>query len=158
MTKTMFVSSDKGKTWSTPIVIMPATVGVCEESDFCELPNGDLFWVHRVEHYPDHQTDVPSLAARMGPNPPESYWYSDRMQSVTHKQGDTFVPGECEAAPFPHSGFPCVLLTREGVILHLATGESHWSGDMGKTWNKLRVGGKAFSTYYYPEPFSWPTG
>ncbi|HPG70114.1 MAG TPA: GDSL-type esterase/lipase family protein [Candidatus Hydrogenedentes bacterium] len=158
MTKMMFVSSDQGQTWSAPIVLMPASVGVCEESDFCELPNGDLFWIHRTEHYPDHQTDLPPLAARMGPNPPESYWYSDRMQSIAHKQGDTFVPGECTPAPFPHSGYPCVLLTREGVILHLATGESHWSADEGKTWNTLMVGDRPLGTYYYPKAIQMADG
>ncbi len=150
MTKMMFLSSDKGLTWSAPIVLMPASVGVCEESDFCELPNGDLFWIHRVEHYPDHQTEIPPGAARMGANPPESYWYSDRMQSIAYKKGETFIPGECTPAPFPHSGYPCVLGTPEGLILHLATGESHWSADTGKTWNKLMVDGKPLSTYYYP--------
>ncbi|MCX5771953.1 MAG: sialidase family protein [Candidatus Hydrogenedentes bacterium] len=158
MTKMMFVSSDEGATWSQPIVVMPSSVGVCEESDFCELPNGDLFWVHRVEHYPDHQTDIPPQAARMGPNPPESYWYSDRMQSVVYKRGETFVPGKCEPAPFPHSGYPCVLGTREGVILHLATGESHWSADVGKTWNKLMVGGKPLGAYYYPKAIQLADG
>jgi len=158
MTKMMFISSDKGKTWGPPIVIMPASVGVCEESDFCELPNGDLFWIHRTEHYPDHKTDMPPRAAKMGPNPPESYWYSDRMQSIVRKQGDTFMPGECEPAPFPHSGYPCILLTREGVILHLATGESHWSTDMGKTWNKLMVDGKPLGTYYYPKALQLADG
>lgn len=158
MTKMMFLSSDRGRTWSAPITLMPASVGVCEESDFCELPNGDLLWVHRTEHYPDHQTDMPARAARMGPNPPESYWYSDRMVSVAHKQGDTFVPGACEAAPFPHSGYPCVLLTHEGIILHLATGESHWSADLGKTWHILMVGDTPLGTYYYPKALQTTDG
>lgn len=158
MTKMMFVSQDNGKTWGSPIVLMPASVGACEESDFCELPNGDLFWVHRAEHYPDHQTEMPPLAARMGPNPPESYWYSDRLQSIVRKQGESFVPGKCEPAPFPHSGYPCVLGTREGIILHLATGESHWSADMGKTWNKLMAGDKPLGTYYYPKAIQMADG
>ena len=158
MTKMMFVSSDQGKTWSKPIELMPATVGVCEESDFCELPNGDLFWIHRVEHYPDHQTEIPPLASRMGPNPPDSYWYSDRMQSITRKQGETFLPGKCEPAPFSHSGYPCVLSTREGLILHLATSESHWSADAGKTWHKLTVDGKPIGVNYYPKAIQTSDG
>ena len=67
MTKVMFVSADEGKTWGQPIVVMPTKQGVCEESDFCELPNGDFFFVHRTEHFPDHLTAVSPLAARMGP-------------------------------------------------------------------------------------------
>ncbi len=146
MTKTMFVSSDEGKTWDKTIVLMPANVGVCEESDFCELPNGDLFWVHRTEHFPDHLTPMPPLAARMGPQPPQSYWYSDRMQSVARKQGQTFVPGPCEPAALVHSGFPAVLRTREGIILHLATTGVHGTADLGKTWIRLNIPG----TPYYP--------
>jgi sialidase-1 len=158
MTKMMFLSSDQGKTWSQPIVLMPTEVGVCEESDFCELSNGDLFWIHRTEHYPDHETAMPPMAARMGANPPDSYWYSDRLQSVVRKQGDTFVPDKCESAPFPHSGYPSVLLTREGVILHMATGESHWSTDVGKTWHKLLVDGKPLGTHYYPKTIQLADG
>lgn len=156
--KMMFVSADQGKTWSKPIVLMPTEIGVCEESDFCEVPNGDLFWIHRTEHYPDHETKIPPLAARMGANPPDSYWYSARMQNLVRKQGDTFVPDKCEPAPFTHSGYPCVLLTREGVILHLATGESHWSTDVGKTWHKLLVGGTPLGTHYYPKAMQLADG
>jgi hypothetical protein len=136
MTKMMFVSSDKGKTWSKPIVLMPTKVGACEESDFCELPNGDLLWIHRTEHGGD----------------------SFRMQSVVRKQGDTFVPGKCEPAPFPHTGYPCVLLTGEGVVLHLAQIESHWSTDEGKTWGKLFVDGKPLGTHYYPKAIQMADG
>ena len=131
MTKMMFISSDKGKSWSKPITLMPAEQGVCEESDFCELPNGDLFWVHRAEHYPEHKTD----------------WYSDRMQSITRKKGDTFVPEPAVRAPFRHSGFPAVLYAREGLILHLATDGIYWSADVGKNWTRLPIPG----TKYYPQ-------
>lgn len=158
MVKTMFVSSDQGKTWSKPIVLMPAEVGACEESDFCELPSGDLLWIHRVEHYPDHETAIPPLASRMGTKPPDSIWYSDRMLSITKKQGDTFVPGKCEPAPFPHSGYPCVLMTREGVILHMATSQSHYSTDDGKTWHMLLVGDNPLPTHYYPKAIQLADG
>ena len=147
MAKMMFVSADKGLTWSAPIPLMPTAVGVCEESDFCELPNGDLFWIHRAEHFPDRQTEIPALGARMGPTPPESYGYSDRLQSLARKQGDTFIPGPCAAAPFPHSGYPAVLSTQEGLILHLGTDGVHWTADAGTTWSRLNVPG----TPYYPK-------
>ena len=156
MTKMMFVSSDKGKTWGQPIVVMPLSVGACEESDFCELPNGDLFWVHRVEHFPDHPSDraASPLVAKMGPNPPLSYWYSDRMQSIVRKKGKTFIPGKCESAPFPHSGYPVVLYTREGIILHLATDGVQWTADLGKTWTRLNIPG----TPYYPKALQLKDG
>ena len=146
--------SDEGKTWGPPIVVMPTRVGVCEESDFCELPGGDLFFVHRTEHFPDHPTKMPPLAAPMGPNPPQSYWYSDRMQSIVRKQGQTFVPGPCEPAALNHSGFPALLRTREGVILHLATPGVHWTADLGKTWTRLDIPG----TPYYPKALQLQDG
>jgi hypothetical protein len=156
LTKMLFISSDEGKSWGKPIVVMPFEVGVCEESDFCELPNGDLFFIHRTGHYLDHATDraASPLVAKMGPNPPESYCYSDRMQSIIRKQGETFVAGECEPAPFPHSGFPAVLYTQEGLILHLATDGVYWTADVGKTWNRLDIPG----TPYYPQVLQMKDG
>jgi hypothetical protein len=154
MTKAMFVSSDEGKTWGQPIVVMPTKQGVCEESDFCELPGGDLFFVHRTEHFPDHQTAVSPLAARMGSSPPQSYWYSDRMQSIVRRQGAGFVPGPCQPAALVHSGFPAVLRTRDGIILHLATTGVHWTPDLGKTWAQLNIPG----TPYYPKALERPDG
>jgi hypothetical protein len=152
MAKNMFVSADGGKSWSKPMQLMKIEEGVCEESDFCELPNSDLFWIHRSEHFPDHSTEMSPLAAKMGPNPPESYWYSDRMQSVVRREGNTFIPGKCEPAPFRHSGYPTVLYTKEGLIMHLATDGIYWSADVGKTWNKLDNPATAYGagTYYYP--------
>jgi hypothetical protein len=150
----MFVSSDEGKTWGQPIVVMPTKQGVCEESDFCELPGGDLFFVHRTEHFPDHQTAVSPLAARMGSSPPQSYWYSDRMQSIVRRQGAGFVPGPCQPAALVHSGFPAVLRTRDGIILHLATTGVHWTPDLGKTWAQLNIPG----TPYYPKALERPDG
>lgn len=154
MTKMMFISSDEGKTWSKPVILIPTEVGVCEESDFCELPNGDLFWIHRVEHYPDKPTEIPKLAARMGSKPPESYWYSDRMQSITRKNGNTFIPEPSTPAPFPHSGYPVVLYTSEGLILHLATDGIYWTADVGKTWTKFNLPG----TNYYPKALQLADG
>lgn len=130
MAKMMFVSRDRGLTWGAPIPLVPVGDGVCEESDFCELPGGDLFWVHRSEH-----------------NPEGAPGYSDRMQSITRRQGDTFVPGPASRAPFPHSGYPAVLYTREGVILHLATDGVYWSADRGAKWTRLDIPG----TPYYPK-------
>jgi len=152
MTKMMFVSNDEGKTWGPPIALMPTEQGVCEESDFCELPNGDLFWVHRVEHFPNQPVETGPLAARMGD--PFANAYSDRMQSIVHKRGDGWRPGPARPAPFPHSGYPCVLLTREGIILHLATDGIYWSADVGKTWARCPIPG----TGYYPRAVQLPNG
>ena len=152
MTKMMFVSRDGGKAWGPPIILMPTEQGVCEESEFCELPNGDLFWVHRVEHFPASRVEIPPLAARMGEPFPNGY--SDRMQSIVRKKGDGWEPGPAMPAPFPHSGFPCVLLTKEGMILHLATDGIYWTADVGKTWARLPIDG----TGYYPRALQLPDG
>jgi hypothetical protein len=136
MTKTMLVSSDKGLTWGAPITLMPATQGACEESDFVELANGNLLWIHRAEHD----------------------GISDRQQSIVRRVGDTFVPDPPTPVAFPHSGFPCELMTREGLVLDLCTTGSHWSADGGSTWQNLMLGNQAFCTNYYPKAVQAPDG
>lgn len=145
--KMMFVSADKGRTWDKPIELLTPEEGVCEESDFAELPNGDLFWVHRSELYPDQMTELPPGAARSGSKPPESNWYSVRNQSIVRKKGGTFVPEKPTPAPFPHSGYPLVLGVSDNVILHLATDGVYWTADVGQTWQRLNLPG----TSYYPK-------
>lgn len=152
MTKMVFVANDQGKSWGPPIVLMPTEQGVCEESDFCELPNGDLFWIHRVEHFPPTRTEIPPGAARMGEPFPNGY--SDRMQSIVRKKGEGWEVGPASPARFPHSGFPEVMLTKEGVILHLATDGIYWTADVGKTWTRLPIDG----TGYYPRAVQLPSG
>jgi len=148
MRKMMFISSDKGKTWSTPIPLLTPEQGVCEESDFVEWPNGDLFWVHRSEFYPENKLDVlPPGACLMG----ASHFYTIRNQSITRKQGDTFVPESPTLADIPHSGYPLLIQTKEGVILHLGTDGIRWTADVGKTWHRLDIPG----TPYYPKGFQF---
>jgi hypothetical protein len=152
MTKMIWVSTDQGKSWGPPITLMPTEQGVCEESDFCELPSGDLFWIHRVEHFPPTAAEVPPGAARMGEPFPTGY--SDRMQSIVAKQQEGWKAGPATPAPFAHSGFPEVLLTKEGVILHLATDGIYATTDEGKTWTRLPIPG----TKYYPRAVQLPSG
>jgi photosystem II stability/assembly factor-like uncharacterized protein len=126
----LMVSSDQGKTWKGPITVVPAEYRAKwggEEFDVAELPNGDLLCVFR-------RAD-PAKGGR------EARW-----QGVLRKSGDTWTPGKVEPAPFPHSGHPDVLATREGPILHVATSGIHWTTDAGQTWQKLDVPGTA----YYP--------
>lgn len=133
--KTMFISDDQGLTWGSPIALMPASAGVCEESDFVELPNGDLFWIHRAELF----------------DAAGNYLNTTRVKSVAKKTGDTFVPGPVSTLPFPNIGFPCVLLTKTGVLLDLAYNQSHWSDDTGQTWHDLmRDDSTVLRTAYYP--------
>ena len=144
MVKMMFVSSDAGESWGPPIILMPIEQGACEESDFCELPNGDLFWVHRVEHFPAEKVEIPPGAARMGEPFPNGY--SDRMQSIVYRWREGWKPGPAVPAPFPHSGFPEVMRTGEDLILHFATDGIYWTDDVGQHWTRLPIPGTA----YYP--------
>ena len=51
-----------------------------------------------------------------------------------------------EKAPFPHSGFPELLKTRDGTILHIGTDGVWQTADGGTHWSKLDVPGSP----YYP--------
>lgn len=127
--KALFQSEDGGRSWGAPIWLMPASVGVCEESDFAELDNGDLLFVHRTEHYEG-----------------EKNVSSDRWQSLVRRHGKEWEAGAPTRAPFPHSGFPELLKTREGVVLHVATDGVCWTGDAGAHWTRLSLPGSP----YYP--------
>lgn len=118
----LMVSADGGRTWSEPIHVVPEqhreTWGG-EEFDAAELPNGDLLCVFR-----------PKV----------------RRQGVLKKHGNSWVPTKVGPAPFPYSGMPELLATREGAILHIATSGVHYTVDAGVTWNRLNVPG----SNYYP--------
>ena len=137
ITKQMFLSSDGGLTWGTPITIMPTSVGACEESDFCELPNGNLVFISRAEHF--------------GAN--GNYLSTNRVETILTKSGETFVP---QPSTIPYAlgvgdvsgGFPCLLYTKEGVILDLAMHGDHYSNDNGATWHDLQGSGPDWVKYY----------
>lgn len=126
----LMVSNDQGKSWQGPITVVPSEYQRAwggEEFDAAELPNGDLLCVFR-------RAD------------PEKSGHEVRWQGLLKKSGDTWTPGDVGAAPFPHSGHPELLATREGAVLHLATSGIHWTIDAGKIWHKLELSGTA----YYP--------
>jgi hypothetical protein len=126
--KEFFESRDGGKTWSH-IWTMPKETGLCEESDFVELDNGDLLFIHRAEHYNDN-----------------TYVNSDRLQTIFHRKGDAWDIGPTTAVPIPHSGYPELLKLREGPILHIGT-DGVWEIGPGlETWTKLNLPGSP----YYP--------
>ena len=134
--KTMFISSDEGKTWGVPITLMPASTGVCEESDFVELPGGNLMAISRAQHYDANG----------------NFLSENRLETMVGKVGDTFVPAITSTSPFPGSGMPCELMTKEGVILDLESNSvDHWSADDGQTWHTLLVGGQPLSSFDYPQ-------
>lgn len=122
--KELFESRDSGKTWSH-IWTMPASVGLCEESDLCELDNGDLLAVHRAEHYEG-----------------QKYLSSDRLQNVFRRNGDKWEIGPVGKTPMPHSGYPELLKTRERVVLHIGTDGVWWTPETGQHWQHLELRGK----------------
>ena len=124
--------SEDGETWGEPIRVLPQehrTDRWTEEYDAAELPNGDLLCVFR----------------RL--NPDKKIKGEVRWQGLLEKRGKTWVPTKkFGPAPFPHSGHPELLATREGVVLHVATTGIHWTGDAGESWHRLDVRGSG----YYP--------
>ncbi|MCX7428380.1 MAG: sialidase family protein [Planctomycetia bacterium] len=131
----LLVSNDNGQTWGPPVPVIPEENRkgwACEECDVAELPNGDLFWVFR-RCAPEDQ-DRPLHQRR------HVQW-----QGVMAKQGDTWTPKWVGPTPFPNTGLPNLVATREGVVLHVNVG--HWTADAGKTWRRLDLPG----TGYYPK-------
>ena len=107
-----------GKSWAGPLYVASSST---EEWDVAELDNGDLLGVFRTID-------------------------QKRCQSLLVKHGETWEPGPLQAAPFPHSGQPELLATREGIILHIASDGVWWTDGRGTTWTKLNMPG----TDYYP--------
>jgi hypothetical protein len=135
--KNIFIGriTDQGLTWGDPIPLATTAEAECEESDFVELPNGNLFFMHRVQQYDGNGV----------------YVSQSRKQSNLIKDGDNFLP-QSPTVPFGGGqGFPCELLTREGILLDLCLFGSHWSDDYGQSWHDLLVDGQPLTTYYYPQ-------
>lgn len=136
----LLVSKDQARTWSLPIRVVPSDQAKNwggEEFDVAELASGDLLCVYR----------------RIDPAS-EKRNREVRWQGLLKKDGDGFVPRRVGPAPFPHSGHPTLLATREGVVLHFATSGIHWTRDAGLTWNRLGVPG----THYYPDALQGSDG
>lgn len=118
-----------GKSWSEPQCVTPQDAGfACEEWDAAELDNGDLLAVFRAITY-----DAAGNCTRQ-----------DRRQSVLVKDGDGWKVAPVAATPFPHSGHPELLVTREGVVLHVAPPAIHWTADRGATWQQLDCPGTGY--------------
>jgi len=139
----LLVSEDGGETWLKPVEVLPQqlrrTPYPGEEYDAAELPNGDLLLVFRWAVYD------PSAG---------KFAREERRQCVLKKVGRTWKPGPIRPAPFPHSGHPELLATREGVVLHLASTGISWTADSGEHWHDADVGG----TGYYPRAVQLPDG
>jgi len=128
----IWVSEDRGKHWSEPLLIWnDKSIRPSEELDFAELPTGDLLAVIRVD------------AAKA------------RYQTVLRKTGKTWRPEPVRKLWIPHSGHPELLNTREGIVLHLATDGIAWTADEGRSWAYLEGRPR---TGYYPRSVQLPDG
>ena len=120
-----------GLTWTGPLYIAPEGARYAgEEWDAAELENGDLLAVLRTASFDSSG----------------KFLSQERRQCLLTRQGQTWTPGPIVPAPFPHSGMPELLMTREGVLLHIAANGIWWTVDRGATWTKLDMPGTA----YYP--------
>ena len=129
----LLVSDKHARNWKGPIPVVPKDLRKNwggEEFDLAELPNGDLFVVYR-------RVDPKSVKRNR----------EVRWQGLLKKKGKTWIPQHAKPAPFPHSGHPNLLATREGIVMHIATSGIHWTSDAGQSWH--RVPGRG--TNYYPE-------
>ncbi len=126
-------------TWIGPLYLTAVNANfIGEEWDAVELESGDLLGVMRTASF-----DAKGKFLRQ-----------ERRQCLLTKQGSTWVPGAIAPAPFPHSGHPELLQTREGVTLHIASNGISWTSDRGATWTKLPAPGTA----YYPSAIQTDDG
>ena len=137
------ISSDGDKTWSDPIDVVPKEYEDKwggEEFDAAELANGDLLCVFRKRRFDESKGKFVRG--------------EERWHGAMKKRGDSWAPADVGPAPFPHSGLPALLATREGVILHIATSGVNWTADAGQSWHRLNVP----PTMYYPTAVQTPDG
>jgi hypothetical protein len=136
----LMVSSDKGKTWQNGLTIPPdAGYAPGNEWDTAELPNGDLAAVMRTAQSPSNPAPA-------------------RKQALLEKRGNGWVLTRLRNAPFPPSGHPELLTTREGPVLHIATTGIDYTKD-GVTWKPLRFEPtRDYHSTYYPRALQTSDG
>ena len=153
MTMALFVGDRNGRNWQGPISIIPdEQLGdfAGEEFDWVELEDGDLLCVLRTE-------TLPTFDARD----------AGQQRRITRlfKSGDSWKPTRVDIAPFPHSGHPEMLRTREGIVLHVATSALSASADEGQSWTHFDLapetnwhGWCGPGSPYYPKAVHLPNG
>jgi len=110
MQMSLFFSFDQGRTWRGPLPIFGGQT--VSETDFVELPSGDLLFVNN------------SIFANPG-------------RQFVYREGQRFTPGPLEkvrAGTVPET----VCLTDQGILVGcMRAGTYYWSDDLGQTWQKL---------------------
>jgi len=133
----LLFSADEGKTWESHRfkLTAPEMRGnfAWDEWDCAELSGGSFLAVFRRADPADPKKQV-------------------RWQGILLKRGDRWTIDRYRPAPFPHSGHPDLLATREGPILHTATTGIHFTTDAGESWQVLQFGANAapYKSLYYP--------
>jgi hypothetical protein len=138
----LMASDNGGRTWERHDVVPASYTGVkWDEWDFAELPGGDLLAVFRRGDPDANDREV-------------------RWQGTLRRKGRSWVLEKFRPAPFPHSGHPELLATREGIVLHIATTGIHWTADAGEHWTELPVPGLggAYRSRYYPRSLQTEDG
>src|SRR5262249_19524863 len=106
----IYTSSDEGRTWQGPTIIFPGHV--VSETDFVELPSGDLLFLNN------------SIFAQPG-------------RQIVYRTKQGWLPGpflRCDGQKVPET----VVLTRDGILVGgIRNGDYSWSDDDGQTWQKL---------------------
>jgi hypothetical protein len=136
------VSDDEGRTWDNALTVPEENSVPPNEWDVAELPDGDLLAVMRTHDPADPATQF-------------------RSQAILEKDGEGWVMGKPEDAPFPHSGHPELLATEEGVVLYVSSEGIEYTSDAGERWRPLKFklrGGAKYRSLYYPVSVQAPSG
>lgn len=135
---TIFCSFDQGRTWEGPLPILSGQS--VSETDFVELPSGDLLFVNN------------SIFAQPG-------------RQIVYRDGKRFTPGPLEkslgktglrdANTVPET----VCITPDGILVGcMRAGSYHWSDDLGLTWQRLQGIPRTGPEVYQPWIHSLPDG
>jgi hypothetical protein len=134
----LLTSGNEGKSWAAHYFLPDEhrKPGAWNEWDAAERPNGDLLCVVR----------------RFDPQHPSR---QVRWQGLLRRKEQTWELEKYGPSTLAHSGHPELLVTREGVILHIATTGTHWTEDAGSTWHPvhLQPGETPYKSRYYPRSF-----
>jgi hypothetical protein len=118
----LYFSRDQGKSWSNALPILSGQN--VAETDFVELPNGNLLFVNN------------SIFATPG-------------RQIIYREGDRFTPGPLErvqSGTVPET----ICLTEEGLLVGcMRPGTYYYSEDLGRNW-KLLPGAPASIEVYQP--------